>query len=244
MKKLLLIAIILGMFGSVLFAQSFEVYNHDSELINGQNITVATTVNSPAILYYWSIKNISGSQKTLKLSMALQTTQIEGSLHSMCHPPTEANMFGGCGPMWSASTPNIILNAGETSGEGGDFRFTQGPNPGVTTILYKVYDINNTSDFVTFTISYSTTTAIDLNKVADFTVSPNPASTRFTLNSDFGSNARVEIYNVLGKLVRKVDFSNAENINIDCSNWENGYYFCRLFDGGKIKKTVKLIVTH
>ncbi|MDD4218473.1 MAG: hypothetical protein PHZ24_14200, partial [Bacteroidales bacterium] len=200
MKKMLLISLLLGLYSSVAFAQSFEVYNNDSELINGQSITLATTIDGPAVVYYWSIKNISGAQKTLKLQMELQTTQIEGSQHLMCHPPTESGN-GGCGMPWSSSTPNIILNAGETTQSGGDFSFTQGPNGGVTTVLYKVYDVNNESDFITFTITYSTSTAIDFTKSVNLTVAPNPASDMFTISSNFGATETVEIYNVLDKLV-------------------------------------------
>ncbi|MDY0141855.1 MAG: T9SS type A sorting domain-containing protein [Bacteroidales bacterium] len=242
MKKILLLGVLFGLLSSAIFAQSFEVYNSDSELINGQSITLNTTVNGDATVYYWTIKNVSSVQKTLKLSLELQTAQIDGSLHSMCHPLTETS-YPGCGSDWSSSTPNIILNAGEVSGNG-DFSFKQGPNAGVTTIKYKVYDVNNESDFITFTITYTSLTAINLNKIENLTVAPNPASNRFALSSDFGAGASVEIYNVLGKLVKKVNFSNAEKIDIDCSTWENGYYFCRLFDANKIKKTVKLIVTH
>ncbi|PLX08170.1 MAG: hypothetical protein C0596_07685 [Marinilabiliales bacterium] len=111
---------------STVFAKSFEVYDHEDNLINGETITVPTTIGGPELYYYFTVKNTSGSQKTVKIGIELQTTQIDGSYHSICSPTTN-NSTGQCGMPWGSTSAQFILDPSETSGDG-DFRFTQGPN--------------------------------------------------------------------------------------------------------------------
>jgi hypothetical protein len=242
MKRLSTLLLLICTSVFVLNAQSFEVYDHQDDLINGETLIVPTTVDGPELYFYFSVKNTSGSQKSVKVLQTLQTLQIEGSLHSICSPNTET-ATGLCGMPWGSTSATFILNAGETSEEG-DFRFTQGPNPGATTILYKAYDVDNESDFITFTVTYSTITAVDFNVLNDFSVYPNPAVNTFTIANEYGPSSYVEIYNVLGMQVNRINFSETGDVKIDCSGWEKGYYFCRLYNDGKIEKTIKLTVTH
>ena len=241
MKKLLLITLTIGFFNLGLFSQSFEVYDHEDNLIIGQTIVIPTTINSPEDIYDIKVKNTSGSQISARITYTLQTTMIDGSSQSMCNPTTINTTTGQCGMPWGTNSPTFVLNAGETSNFG-QLHFTQGPNPGITTFEYKVYDINNLSDFVTFTITYSTLTAIELTKVKDFEVYPNPAKNVFSIKNTYGSNSYVVVYNVLGEQIKKVAYSQSDKIAIDCSDWQNGYYLCRLYNEGKVEKTVKLVV--
>lgn len=246
MKKLLLFSLAIAVYSSVLFAQSFNFYDSEGTLLNGQSIVVPTTVNGPEIFYYFSVENTSSTQKSVKIGINLQTELLsEDCKHSICSPGTETGgEYGQCGNEWGETSPPFTLNAYETSLSNGDFRFTQGSVGGITTIEYKVYDIDNEADFITFTITYSTTTAIELDKVKDFAVYPNPAKSNFTINNTFGSNSYVIVYNVLGEKIKKISYLQNEKLTIDCSNWESGYYFCRLYNDGKIEKTVKLVVAN
>jgi hypothetical protein len=227
----------------VLNAQfSFEVYNHEDELIDNDSIIIPTVVNGSQVQCFFSIKNVSASQKSLKISMELLTTQIEESIHFICHPPTQTT-YGGCGPVWASSSPIIILNSEETSSEG-DFAFMQGPNSGVTIIRYKVYDVDNESDFVAFTVTYSALSSVTDATEDQISVFPNPAANNFVISNEFGVGSYVEIYNILGMQIKRINFSVTDEVKIDCSGWEKGYYFCRLYNDGKIAKTIKLTVTH
>ena len=82
------------------------------------------------------------------------------------------------------------------------------------------------------------------NPLNDFSVYPNPAVNTFTIANEYGPSSYVEIYNVLGMQVNRINFSETGDVKIDCSGWEKGYYFCRLYNDGKIEKTIKLTVTH
>ncbi len=241
MKKLFTFTFAILALSLVLSAQSFEVYDHNDVLLNGQTVVVPTAVNSGTIFYYWDIKNVSSSQKDVRIEAILQTTLIDGVEHSICTPNTESSN-PLCAPAWVLSA-KCILNAGERA-EDGDFQFVQGSNGGITTIEYKVYDENNESDYITFTITYSTLTSVTLAEEEQFTVFPNPAVNSFVISNEFGHGSYVEVYNVLGMQVSRVDFSNVAEAEIDCSAWEKGYYFCRLYNNGQVEKTIKLTVTH
>ncbi len=241
MKRIFTFLILISVSVLTLNAQSFLVYDHNDVLINDQTIVIPTEAGGAEIFYYWDVVNNTASQKDVKILMTLQTTQIDESSHSICTTDTEES-GGQCAFPWSATSPTVELNAGERMEEG-DFRFIQGPNGGVTTILYKFYDVNNESDFITFTVTYSTLTSVMFAEEDQFTVFPNPAVNSFVISNEYGAGSYVEIYNVLGMQVDRVDFSNMAETEVDCSSWEKGYYFCRLYNNGKVEKTIKITVT-
>ncbi len=228
-------------------AQSFEVldYNNNNSVIpNNSEITIPTEVDGETVFFYFNVRNASDSEKSLKIKMELQTEQLEGSNHLMCEPTTSGHS-GGCGLSWSTTTRTILFSAGETSVTRGDFAFTQGSNPGETIILYTFYDVNNESDAVSITIKYATASYTpDFNTENQFSIYPNPAVNSFIVNNNYGENSYVEIYNVIGEKVGRVNVGDNAQTEIDCSSWKKGYYFCRLFKDGEIKKTLKLTVTN
>jgi len=77
-----------------------------------------------------------------------------------------------------------------------------------------------------------------------FNVYPSPANESFTIENGFGKNSYVEIYNVLGQTVKRIQSNNSNRISVNCSTWKNGYYVCRLYNDGKAEKTVKIVVAH
>ncbi len=242
MKKVLFLLTFIVFAITISFSQSFEVYDGHDELINGETLTMPIMVNED-IEFNIKVKNTSGSQISAKISQSLQTTMIDGSEHFFCTPATINSPDGSCGSIWGTSTQTFVLDIDETS-DYGHITFDQGPNPGITTIQYKVYDVNNESDFVIFTITFSTSTLVDFEEVNNFSVYPNPTVNSFTVSNNYGANSYVEIYNILGMQVSRVDFANTGLTEIDCSNWEKGYYFCRLYNNGKIEKTIKMTITH
>ena len=76
----------------------------------------------------------------------------------------------------------------------------------------------------------------------NFAVSPNPASNSFTLLYDYDRDSYVEIYNVLGVVVARVKPETEFDALVDCSNWQNGYYICKLINKQKVQRTLKLVI--
>ncbi len=239
MKKLFTLVLAIVVVSVASKAQTFAILNDSDEVITGSTIVIPITVNNE-VGFDIKIQNLTGVVVNAKISKLFTEGPVADSFNSMCSPTTETSA-GAC--VTSTTTPTFTLNPSEVSGLAA-MHFDQGPNPGVSTVRYKVYNTANEADFVVVYYTFSTQTSINTSIATDFVVFPNPASRNFTIEHNYGPKAVIEVFNVLGKSVAKI-YSGADNqISIDCSKWENGYYFCRLFNDGKIEKTIKLIVTH
>jgi hypothetical protein len=237
MKKILVLCFAVLFSSLILKSQNFEILDSDNQVITGTTIVVPINVNA-SLGVDIKIRNLSSNQVSAKISKTFTAGPVEGSYNTMCSPTT-TNSAGAC--VTGSSTNSFILDPNETS-QNAEMHFDQGPNPGVSTVRYKVYNVSNESDFVYVTYTFSTYTSVPVVNSELLKVYPNPASKSFSIEHSLGSKAYVEIYNMLGKLVYSAK-SESQLSNIDCSKWENGYYFCRLFNDGKIEKTIKLVVT-
>jgi len=240
MKKQLLFAILLISLSYVSFAQSFEFVDDENVVISGTTVIIPSVV-SGTYEPHLTVRSTAGAEVSARISKTYIAGPVEGSYNNMCTPITTQSPLGTC--VTGTQTPVFILNPGEISGPG-HLYFEQGSNTGVTTIQYKVFNVNNESDFRIINLSFSTVTSVNTSQVKSFNVYPNPANGNFTIEHNYGSKAVVEVFNVLGKSVAKINSDSDGRISIDCGKWENGYYFCRLYNEGKIEKTVKLVVTH
>lgn len=238
MKKLfILLSFVLTI--SLANAQSFAILNDSDEVITGNTIIVPIAVNNETE-FDIKVQNLTGNIVSAKISKTFLEGPVSGSFDSMCSPTTET---GGGACVTSATTPTFVLNPNEISGPAA-MHFDQGSNSGISTVRYKVYNTANESDFAYVIVTYSTLTSINSSMARDFSVYPNPARNNFTIEHNYGSKAVIEVFNILGKSVAKINSGSANQVNIDCSKWENGYYFCRILNEGKIEKTIKLVVTH
>lgn len=240
MRKYLLISAILFLCYFGANSQSFQIVNDANEDISGTTIIVATVLDG-TVEPHFKVKNVSGSEVSTRISKSYMDGPLEGSFDSMCSPTTIQSPNGTC--VTGTQTPVFILNPGEVSGEV-HIVYEQGTNHGVTTIQYKVFNTANTSDYKVINFSYSSVTAISPSQVRGFNVFPNPAVNEFIIEHNFGKKAVIEVFDVLGKSVLKLNSDSANRFTVDCSKWDNGYYFCRLYNEGKIEKTIKLVVTH
>lgn len=240
MKKLFTITLAVLALTFAANAQSFQILDMEGVNITGSSSTIATTLSESSDLYF-EVKNVSGSQKEVRIRTVVIGDQCDGANHVVCSPITETNITGYCAMPWAELSATFTLNPNEISGEV-HVEYSQGNNNGVSAIKYEIFDKNNESDMVSFTVTYSSLTAVDLANVNSFNVYPNPAVDNFTIVNEFSATSYVEIYNVLGKVVRTVK-ADSNTVQIDCSKWQSGYYFCRLYNDGKVEKTIKMVVT-
>jgi len=240
MKKATIIFTLLFAFALSASSQSFDILDLEDNVINGQNIIVPVTVGGEAE-YYIKIRNNSDESKSCRLSKVYLDGPAEGSLNSMCSPITVNTPNGSC--VTGTQTPIFVLAPDEVSGDA-HITYEHGSTPGLTKIQYKVFDDVNTSDYRVVNITFSTLTSVTASIATEFLVFPNPAANTFNIHHNYGPKAVVEIFNVLGKSVAKINSGAESTFSFDCSKWENGYYFCRLYNDGKIEKTIKLVVSH
>ncbi len=224
----------------MLNAQSFEFVNDNDEVISGTTIVIPITINGEAEPHF-KVKNITGSQVSARIQKSYIVGPVEGSNDNMCTPITTISQSGTC--VTGTTTPVFILSPNETSGDA-HIAFAQGNNSGITTIQYKVFNVDNESDYKVLNLSFSTLTNVSLANVKSLNVYPNPAVNEFTIEHNWGKKAVIEVFDVLGKSVLKLNSNSTDKFIIDCSKWENGYYFCRLYNESKIEKTIKLVVAH
>ena len=227
-------------FSFSLTAQTFDILDQEDNVITGQNIVIPVTVNGEAE-YYLKIRNNSNAEVTARISKLYLDGPVDGSYNDMCSPITIITTSGACST--GTQTPVFVLSPYEISGEA-HIGFEQGPNAGVTKIQYKVFEEGNTSNYRVVNITFSTLTGISDGLATEFSVLPNPAVSTFNIQHNYGPKVVVEIFNVLGKSVAKINSGTENTFSIDCSKWENGYYFCRIYNEDKIEKTIKLVVSH
>lgn len=73
-----------------------------------------------------------------------------------------------------------------------------------------------------------------------FKLYPNPASSFVSIESKDSKLDQLDIYDITGKLIRKINLNAIDQNNIDITELKAGVYFVSVFDG-KANQTVKLI---
>jgi hypothetical protein len=99
----------------------------------------------------------------------------------------------------------------------------------------------------TFELSNSSTNVINNNLNINFSVYPNPADDKITLDlySENSSKITLVITNILGKQIRQYSlstFAGENRFNIGLADFENGVYFIN-FNNNNIKHTEKFIIS-
>lgn len=240
MKKFYLLLVGIFLCFSILNAQSFEFVDDNENLISGTTIIIPVTINGEAEPHF-KVKNITSTEVSARVEKSYIVGPAEGSNNNMCTPITTLSPAGAC--VTGTTTPIFILSPNEISGDAHIY-YEHGSNPGVTTIQYKVFNVDNESDYRVLNLSFSTQTKVNISNVKSFNVYPNPAVNDFVVEHNLGNKAVIEVFDVLGKSVLRLHSDSANKFSVDCSKWENGYYFCRIYNEDKIEKTIKLVVAH
>ncbi len=115
-------------------------------------------------------------------------------------------------------------------------------------IRYTFYNINNITDSIQLIANFLPSPALIKTTVeTKLQLFPNPADETLQVNFDLNNHSQssVVVYNSLGQ---KVYFENLQSkigsIKINTSNLPEGVYFCSISEGGKLKKTQRLMILH
>lgn len=126
----------------------------------------------------------------------------------------------------------------------------EGTSLGKYFIKYKLYNVNNANDTLTFTVKYNEFLSVTENNSIIESASdvfPNPSSTtaNIILNLNQENQVKVQVYNSLGALVinnQEQKLSQGKNkIAIDCANLTSGLYFVSV-TAGSSKVTKRLVI--
>jgi hypothetical protein len=242
MKRIILLVFSLFLVVGILSSQTIDIIDSTGVVTN----TTSKVYNvAPGTTYEYKVdlKNNTSNQVEVKMHAYGEGGTINDWVVSFCTPITSAG--GGLCGMPNSPSAKITLAANETTSTPGSIKFTQGSTSGEAIVKIEIADINGSfSDSFIIIFSTGFPSSISSELVKEFSIFPNPASDNFKIKHNYGPNAVVEVYNMLGKLVTKVKSDFVNGVNIDASKWDNGYYFCRLYNDGKIQKTIKLVVAH
>ena len=267
MKKIFtLISIALSTFA---FGQSFSLYKMNNTLTstlntisNGYELEDVTVANSQTKA---KIKIINNGASTLTLAVSrtviFQSPNLvlDGStttpytyfcFGNTCFPsnissvtPTDYTILG---PAGATSTP---FDNTKDNGQPFEIYFEEANTLGKYFISYRVYNVNNPNDELTFRYIYNDFAGINENSktITDISnIYPNPAVNlaNISINLTEETPVKIQVYNSLGVMIRN-DIENKPSgknkLGIDCSNYNSGLYFVSV-TAGNSKITKKIIV--
>ena len=125
---------------------------------------------------------------------------------------------------------------------GTNYGSSNSPNSPVGISMVNGFPINgNKMGTITFTYKSSTLSIEDQNTLETVKIFPNPSQGNITINNAI-SIETIEIYNILGNLVKSVNTENTQKIELDLNELSQGMYLVRLKDVSGKTKTQKLIL--
>jgi len=163
----------------------------------------------------------------------------------LCFPPDPATShLSGFDSIYA----NQILPAGPGT-YGIDAHFDVGAVCCSEDVVYKVYSVNNPTDFVIVTLRYQCAIGIndtDANVGATLTAYPNPADSWVFVKYDVGrktENNKIVMYDMLGKVVKEIALMHNQGVEkLYVADMVLGIYFYSLVLDEKVILTQKIII--
>ena len=254
---------------SAALAQSFSIYKTNNSqstitgtITNGYELIEVTTPSNQA---KGTFKIVNNTANTLSLSIQ-RTVEFQNPalvLDGSTTTPNTYFCFGNtCFPSnvstVSSSDYTILGPAGATSSPFDNstdnsqpfiIYLEEGAVTGKYFIRYRVFNVNNPSDELTFRYIYNDFAGINeaSKSVQDISnVFPNPSGNiaHISFNLTEETPVKIQVHNSLGAMV----YNSIENrtsgrnkVNIDCSHYNSGLYFVTI-TAGDTKITKKLVV--
>ncbi|MCA0430714.1 MAG: T9SS type A sorting domain-containing protein [Bacteroidetes bacterium] len=208
---------------------------------NGANINEITTSGNTTTTKI-RVYNNSASTNTYNLVRIDEVLNPSASAYfciaSNCYPPSTTSL---------PSNDLLIISSGSF-----DNNFTididEAPTVGLSRIRYKLYNVNNANDTLSFKVNYNGPTAIKKQSetVKTIEVFPNPSNfiTYLKISSANNTKGSIKLINSLGSIIYNKDcnLNTGENtVEFSVESLKAGMYFIEVYaDNSKITK--KLII--
>ena len=203
---------------------------------------------------YGSIDDFGIEAHMIVKNVSANTLNILCAKNVISEPTTGSNDFCWGGTCYGAgtmiSTKMDTLDAGEeTNGFTGYFHsFIPGPaSPGTAVVEYCFYPESNTLDQTCLTVTYHATETTSHNFAvldSDIKFYPNPSSEYTTVKFAMKSRGTLELTDILGNVVKKINFEGHGEKTIFLGDLNKGIYFGNLYEDGKIISIEKLIINN
>lgn len=229
MKRIFTLIVAVIACASQMYAQ-LAILSEQGDDMTGTTVNVQSGTSTD--LYFKVKNNGSSDLSNLKVYLRVNGENVTSGQEANATMCTEPG--GNCGIPPSSPKFNLAAGAEQlihlniTTLSASDFVVITYPTGGTPEASFNIH---------------ANTTGIESIAANSFNIYPSPANESFTIESGFGKNSYVEIYNVLGQTVKRIQ-SDSNRISVNCSTWKNGYYVCRLYNDGKAEKTVKIVIAH
>ena len=246
MKKIILIVsllVISPLFGQDLSTGTISLYSPFNVTvkfdIDTTSDTVTMTLVGPSNRYLAVAPGVSGGNGMgnpgddviVYNSSGLEDRNMTGSLNKPNLDVT--NNWTVTSNIVSNSVRTVVATRAINSSDSNDFDFPV--SAGSFPLLYAVgYDTQFNQHYARGAkMATVATLGISQKVLSTFSITPNPADrfVRVNLPKDI-KNARLEIYNILGKKIVDKNISNSDGV-IDLYSWDSGVYLLKLNAHGK-----------
>jgi hypothetical protein len=254
---------------SLMFGQSFSLYKTNNSqtaitgtITNGYYLSEATSANAQA---KGTFKIVNNSAATTSLNI-IRTIVYQNPmliLDGSSNTPNTYFCFGNtCFPSNVSTATSfdytILGPSGSTSAPFDNSKdnnqpflpyLEEGAVVGKYFVRYKIFNVNNPNDTLSFTYLYNDFAGVNeaasaLETVSDVYPSPSANVAHINVTLTHESPVKIQVYNSLGVLVQNGNeqkLSGKNKLTIDCTNLSAGLYFVSVASG-ESKITKRLIV--
>lgn len=224
MKKALFFLSLVAVMG-ISNAQIKFIYNNDT--INGDTVTV--NVNSPDDEVVFAVDIANLSSEAVAMTMVADSTSPSINVTGMC----AGECYVGRSVSFTAPASSVYHDFH------GNLEVEAGLPDGYTAVIGFGEPTLNVKFWVKFVVQSS---SLAVSEQASLQLYPNPAKDFVTVactGADLSANAKVQIVNALGAVVKEVPM---EQSRISLSGMPAGIYACRIVDGSNTVAVKKMIV--
>lgn len=231
MKKTLFFLSFVAMLG-LANAQLNVVYN-SVDILNDDTITLNVTSPDDEFIFAFDLQNNDTEDFTGRIEA--DSTDANIFVGSIC---TDVCMAGRESPMFT------ITGGSSLDGIHINFEVANGLGMGYSAKT-KISVLAGLETKVEFWVKLVVNNvSLQTAENASLLTYPNPAKDFVTLslqNADLSANAKVQILNTLGAVVKEAPMT-SDNLRISVKDMPAGVYACRIADGQKIVTTKKIVV--
>lgn len=206
-----------------------------SVIPNGGGFTLTTTPSSydvPSKFRFYNVDNVNtytyNAIRQIKVinTQGVNTATTYFCIGATCLPPS-ANTLNNPGDY-------VVLSPGAY--DAFIAYFSELPVIGYSEVYYKIFNVNNPNDTLSFTMYYNPSLSSvkeASNVIENFNLFPNPAKSHITISGriNYVVPVSVSIYNILGqKLFQQNYYLDELNFkkNVDISSLSSGIYFLKM----------------
>jgi hypothetical protein len=254
MKKIFTLSLLT--IASFSFAQSFKIKFEGKDVTGG--VYTKPVAKGDYSIVDFELENTSNADKVYKVKRTvIKPSQLDDCYAiqicagKLCYPTSQniVDTVDSGTDIFTFPANSTLPVPGDTNGYGMSVHFNVCDDACVDhTVVYKMWDVANPSDFAEITVNYTCANGIkeyDLGTISP--AYPNPTNGSITIDytlKNTPKNAKIVFYDMLGKAVKETPIANQQGVaKINISELHTGFYFYNFMVDGKTSNARKLIIS-